>query len=166
MIMNKRKKGFTLAELLVVVSIIAVLVAIAIPIFTNQLEKARQARDLANIRSAYAEVMVAATSEEKELLTDRSVQGMYRLKTNENIWTTTDYSEYDMIVELKSDPAKWNENKAYEAIADLFTYNSSELDPVLSFTRKDGDMYAVVGFVQTNGTTSVALVYTANNIFE
>ena len=36
----KNKKGFTLAELLIVVAIIAVLVAVAIPIFTSQLEKA------------------------------------------------------------------------------------------------------------------------------
>ncbi|WP_051204301.1 type IV pilin protein [Butyrivibrio sp. VCD2006] len=51
------KKGFTLAELLIVVAIIAVLVAIAIPIFTTQLEKSREAVDLANVRSAYAEVV-------------------------------------------------------------------------------------------------------------
>lgn len=51
------KKGFTLAELLVVVAIIAVLVAIAIPIFSSQLEKAREATDAANIRAAYAEVV-------------------------------------------------------------------------------------------------------------
>lgn len=56
--MNNRK-GFTLAELLIVVAIIAVLVAIAIPIFTTQLERAREATDLANIRSAYAEVVTA-----------------------------------------------------------------------------------------------------------
>ncbi len=48
------KKGFTLAELLIVVAIIAVLVAIAIPVFTAQLEKSREATDVANIRSAYA----------------------------------------------------------------------------------------------------------------
>lgn len=51
------KKGFTLAELLVVVAIIAVLVAIAIPIFTSQLEKSREAVDAANIRAAYAEAL-------------------------------------------------------------------------------------------------------------
>ena len=38
----------------------AVLVAISIPIFTSQLEKSREATDLANIRAAYAEVMTAA----------------------------------------------------------------------------------------------------------
>ena len=36
---EKEKRGFTLAELLVVVAIIGVLVAISIPIFTTQLEK-------------------------------------------------------------------------------------------------------------------------------
>ena len=52
------KKGFTLAELLIVVAIIAVLVAISIPIFSSQLEKAREATDVANIRAAYAEASV------------------------------------------------------------------------------------------------------------
>ena len=50
------KRGFTLAELLIVVAIIAVLTAIAIPVFTAQLERSREATDLSNIRAAYAEV--------------------------------------------------------------------------------------------------------------
>ena len=57
--MKKNNKGFTLAELLIVVAIIAVLVAIAIPVFTTQLEKSRESTDAANIRSAYAEIVVA-----------------------------------------------------------------------------------------------------------
>lgn len=62
---NKRnKKGFTLAELLIVVAIIAVLVAISIPIFTSQLEKSKEATDAANLRAAYAEVMAAALTDE------------------------------------------------------------------------------------------------------
>ena len=54
---KNNKKGFTLAELLIVVAIIAVLVAIAIPIFTTQLEKSRESTDIANVRAAYAEVV-------------------------------------------------------------------------------------------------------------
>ena len=59
--MKKRnnKKGFTLAELLIVVAIIAVLVAVAIPIFSSQLEKSRDATSVANMRSAYAEAQAA-----------------------------------------------------------------------------------------------------------
>ena len=59
-----KSSGFTLAELLIVVAIIAVLVAISIPIFTSQLEKAREATDLSDVRSAYAEVMMAAISDD------------------------------------------------------------------------------------------------------
>ena len=55
--MKKNNKGFTLAELLIVVAIIAVLVAIAVPVFTTQLEKSRESTDIANIRSAYAEAV-------------------------------------------------------------------------------------------------------------
>lgn len=57
---KKKRKGFTLAELLIVVAIIAVLVAIGIPIFTSQLEKSREATDAANIRVQYAQVMAEA----------------------------------------------------------------------------------------------------------
>ena len=59
----KNKNGFTLAELLIVVAIIAVLVAISIPVFTSQLEKSREATDMANIRSAIAEVTAAVLTE-------------------------------------------------------------------------------------------------------
>lgn len=51
---KRNKKGFTLAELLIVVAIVAVLVAIAIPVFSSSLDKAKAAVDSANLRSAQA----------------------------------------------------------------------------------------------------------------
>ena len=63
--MKKNKKGFTLAELLIVVAIIAVLVAIAVPVFSAQLEKSKESTDMANVRSAYA-TLVAKYLEDNE----------------------------------------------------------------------------------------------------
>lgn len=52
----KKKAGFTLSELLIVVAIIGVLVAVSIPIFTQQLHKAEVAADWANVRSYYSQL--------------------------------------------------------------------------------------------------------------
>ena len=59
----KNRKGFTLMEMLIVVAIIAILVAIAIPTFNNAMAKSRAATDLANIRSGYAAAIVRAMTE-------------------------------------------------------------------------------------------------------
>lgn len=54
-----RKKGFTLAELLIVVAIIGVLVAVSVPVFTAQRRKAVDAVNKANIRAAKAMALTA-----------------------------------------------------------------------------------------------------------
>ena len=54
----KSKKGFTLIEMLIVVGIIAVLVAVSIPMVNSSLDKAKNATDAANERAAKAAVMV------------------------------------------------------------------------------------------------------------
>lgn len=63
--LHRNRNGFTLAELLIVVAVIGVLVAISIPIFSSQMEKSREAVDLANVRAAYAQVMSDAVTENK-----------------------------------------------------------------------------------------------------
>ena len=80
------QKGFTMDELLIVGAIIAVLVAIAIPIFTAQLEKSREATDAANIRAAYAEVVAAKVSGETDAA---KLQKTVKLKQTQANWQNT-----------------------------------------------------------------------------
>ena len=58
-----KKKGFTLMEMMIVVSIIAILMANIIPTFTNAMNKAKAATDEANLRAYYAEQMATAVLE-------------------------------------------------------------------------------------------------------
>ena len=110
----RNKKGFTLAELLIVVAIIAVLVAIAIPVFTSQLEKSREATDTANIRSAYAEVVA-------EALTQSGTE-----------------SEIVRTVTLKQQVADWQTNPAPELAGTGLIAGDGHLDPSITGTPAAG----------------------------
>ncbi len=54
----RRDGGFTLVEMLIVVAIIAILVAVSIPMIGTALEKTREATDAANLRAAKAEAII------------------------------------------------------------------------------------------------------------
>ena len=94
--MKRNRNGFTLMEMLIVVAIIAIMVAIAIPIFTQQLERSREAADLANVRSAYAQVASEAVLED----TDATVS--VNLKQKQADWQSVDPVNIGGIVHYKN----------------------------------------------------------------
>ena len=115
MLKKMNKKGFTLAELLIVVAIIAVLVAISIPIFSAQLEKAKEATDMANIRSAYAEVVANYLGDSTK--------------------------DYEISVDLKSDTSNYKSDENAEIAGvlykDILSGNKAK-DPCVVKVTKDG----------------------------
>ena len=102
-IMKQNKNGFTLMEMLIVIAIIAVLIAVAIPVFASQLEKAREATDLANVRSAYAQVSTEA------LLGDSEATVTVNLKQKQADWQSVDPVNIGGIVHYKGqeDTVNW-----------------------------------------------------------
>ena len=122
------RKGFTLAELLIVVAIIGVLVAISIPIFTSQLEKAREATDLANLRAAYAEVMAASLTQEDS----NSQTGLSRSGSEGSyVWTKD--------VVLKQQQANWQTTGAKIGETDVNDTNIPSSGTVtVTFTQSTG----------------------------
>lgn len=101
--MKQNKNGFTLMEMLIVIAIIAVLIAVAIPVFASQLEKAREATDLANVRSAYVQVSTEA------LLGDSEATVTVNLKQKQADWQSVDPVNIGGIVHSKSqgDTENW-----------------------------------------------------------
>lgn len=94
--MKRIRNGFTLMEMLIVIAIIAVLIVIAIPVFASQLEKSREAADLANVRSAYAQVSAEA------LLGDPTATVTVDLKQKQADWQSLDPVSIGGIVHYKN----------------------------------------------------------------
>ncbi|MBR2677164.1 MAG: prepilin-type N-terminal cleavage/methylation domain-containing protein [Solobacterium sp.] len=117
---NNNKKGFTLAELLIVVAIIGVLVAISIPIFNKQIEKSREAYDIATMRQAAS----------------LAVEYYYSGVVTENGTTSTDLGFNN-----NSDTERRNAYGAYDPKSGKFVPSKNSLKAYGKGTKTDGGTY-------------------------
>ena len=95
-------------EMLIVIAIVAVLISVAVPVLSSQLERSREAVDLANVRAAYAQVSTEA------LLGKTDVTVTVNLKQKQAGWQSVDPVNIGGIVHSKNegDTNNWKGNAA------------------------------------------------------
>lgn len=84
-------------EMLIVIAIVAVLISVAVPVLSSQLERSREAVDLANVRAAYAQVSTEA------LLGKTDVTVTVNLKQKQAGWQSVDPVNIGGIVHSKNE---------------------------------------------------------------
>jgi len=84
-------------EMLIVIAIVAVLISVAVPVLSSQLERSREAVDLANVRAAYAQVSTEA------LLGNTGVTVTVKLKQKQAGWQSADPVNIGGIVHSNGD---------------------------------------------------------------
>ena len=116
----------------------AVLVAIAIPVFTTQLEKSREATDASNIRAAFAEVIAEALGQSG---TDAAVTRTVTLKQQQDNWQTS---------------------PAPELAGKGLVTGGAHVDPTVTNVPKKGGTCTIT-YTPANGTTaeSVTIAFSA-----
>jgi len=121
--MKKRnQKGFTIMEMLIVVAIIAILVAIAIPTFNSALTKSKEAADVANIRAAYAEMMMDYMMDGKQLTTEQ-IKG----KIGTLNFPGTDHLDVNATTITYTAKELKNSKETVEAKQKIFTWSVKDL---------------------------------------
>lgn len=165
------REGFTLGELLIVVAIIAVLAAVAIPVFAGQLERSRETADAANIRSHYAEVMAEAISSGGDVNIAGSPLGKVALSQTRDGWQAADLGSVigSVFARVEGSPVEggfaWVEYSKGQAV---LHYNNSGTDPysinalnvpTVKYTFADGKSFSFPTMIMSNKPSQLQEVF-------
>lgn len=96
--LRNNKRGFTLVELIVVLTILAVLAAMLIPALQGYIEKSLETADVLHVREAYMEVLTASLTND----TDNQVKTV-NLKQKQDDWQSMDPITIAGITHYKKD---------------------------------------------------------------
>lgn len=146
----KKQGGFTLVEMLIVVAIIAILIAVSIPLVTEALEKAKEATDAANERSFKAVLTI------KYLSSDYKKEDVYIYDAVAGTAGTTEVTKgYGQGTTTGDDKDKKEGMVLYGSITDDGTvymqWSDSKIDTALT---KDGKLtHKILLGNQTNEET-------------
>ena len=140
---TRSKKGFTLAELLIVVAIIAVLTAIAVPLFVGAVNKAEEATGAANVRAVRGAAVTTILSDQTKYMSDNC--------------------DYDTIKDGEDGTHKGETNFVWYATADI-TVNGEMTIKIINTEPTSGDYanaYKKGGYEkQSNNSYKVAIKLT------
>ena len=138
----RRSSGFTLAELLIVVAVIAVLVAIAIPVFAQALERSRAGVCMANRRSLKSEMTVTLLTEPDSALVtggkhslSEALKSEYRCPDDGSITYTVDRTAGAVEVSCSIHSAKWSSD-VMDKVASAFDYIFKNIGQVIDSTAE------------------------------
>lgn len=96
--LRNNKRGFTLVELIVVLTILAVLAAMLIPALQGYIEKSLETADILHVREAYMEVLTASLTND----TENQVKTV-NLKQKQDDWQSMDPITIAGITHYKAD---------------------------------------------------------------
>lgn len=135
-----RKKGFTLAELLIIVAIIGVLVAVSVPIFTAQRSKAVDAVNKANIRAAKSMALAKFYDDKTEYVSNISGTQMAYFKYTDGslVKITGKSSDINNMAKVVCDQAK--QHKQCDCIYVYVSLNDAKPIQTAPYIDKNGDI--------------------------